>query len=240
MKKWLGLFLFPLVLAGSLAPAKFQPERAFSPSAGYSSDAFVFDHQPIAPDQNESSTVDFTRPLGPVLLTPNHRIANDFNLSLITPVSSPIAPVLAYNGATPNLDGVLVSFYTQKSPAQDDVFVSNYCSTNVNCMTSFNPQLAFGGGGGGGQKSPGSQNNDANNPPIITAGNLPPVVPSFGTGSGSGSGSGNGNDTNPIPGTSLNGPDRDHKKPMATPEPSSFTLLLAGLVGLALLLKLRG
>jgi hypothetical protein len=218
MKKWLGLFLFPLVLAASLSPATFQPER-FTSTEMYSSDVLVFDRT-ATPDQG--SVVDFSRPLELVSVMPNHHSANDFDLSLIT-------PIFAYNGPAPTLDGVLLSFYTKKANAQDDVFLSDYCSTSANCMTIFDHQLTFGGGG---QKFSGSQNNDPVNSPIVTASNFPPPGQSFGNG--------NGNDTNPIFGTSLNGPSNGHRKLVATPEPSSLVLLVAGFAGLALLFKLRG
>lgn len=215
MKKLLLIFLFPLVLAASMAPATFQPEGSFSPAAMYSSDAMVFDSA-TPPDQD--STVDFSLPLNPVSLMPNHHTANELNLSLLT-------PAFRYMGSAPALDGVLLSLNTKKANPPDDVFFSDYCSAHADCMTILDHQFTFGGG----QKSPSSQN-DPITPPIVTAGNFPSSGQTFG----------GGNDPDQIFGTSLNGSENKHRKLVATPEPSSLALLLAGFAALALLIKLRG
>ena len=160
----------------------------------------------------QSFTLSFELPLNPTPLMEDYDTGDDFYLNAI-PAS------YTYNGSTITLSNALLAFYTSNSSSQYGGFFVDYCATDPTCMTGLDYQWTFQG------------------PQQYTGGESDPtLVPS--NFSFSGSGFGINSNANQVSYSTVSGTVTTSL--VATPEPSSLVLLLAGLGAFFLFVKARG
>jgi hypothetical protein len=163
-----------------------------------------------APGQN--FTINFSLPLDPSSLMQSYVSGDDFYLN-------PINATYTYDGVTSAMNGALLSFYTPNAGSQSGGFFVDYCATDPTCMTGYSYQWTVGGP----QQYSGTEAN-----PIFAPTNYDYSGQVFNI----------WDNTDALCYSTISGSVNSSVVP--TPEPSVLAMLIAGLVGLALFVKVRG